>query len=479
MSIQMLATWGGYEEHSVQTLASQEEARLIGLGLARAYAAGQDGQSPLPVSYNPATGALVAGNAEISSVVSGAGNLTRSRAPCARVTKRGTPVLASSGDTYQQIASVDAPSFNALQLVLYSFNTSAVAGMEASFAATELSTETRYPLVNGAQSTDVKTVTWGGATTGTLPVAPASTGDGDSVLSSLVSDIIPCASVPRAEAGFSLPLYLLRMYNANTGATIYFKNSPGNIDVTVAANADGRTFKNFKATGAKVLTGGGTFPASPNIQLLAHVIAYTADTCYTVLSAGDSIAEGVLTVTGVDGVGEKAARIIRKSGIPCGHVQGGWGSQTPPAYFANGRTLLGVHKPTVTLIPVFSPNGCANKFAPTSAEVNWMLTQADAFARDVIAAGSLPIFVGPCAADSLTGGAGGGQAMYSRLITEWGPQLAARYRAPFFDLAGAIGADPVTYAFPPGGTDDGTHYSDDQGQQAAVALAPVIGSLLR
>jgi len=45
--IQMLTSWGGLEFHSVHTLDTAEEARLVGLGLARYYSAGMDGQSAL------------------------------------------------------------------------------------------------------------------------------------------------------------------------------------------------------------------------------------------------------------------------------------------------------------------------------------------------------------------------------------------------------------------------------------------------
>lgn len=48
MTIQMLAAWGGMEQHSIQyNVPSAEEVRLIGLGLARAYAEGMDGKSSL------------------------------------------------------------------------------------------------------------------------------------------------------------------------------------------------------------------------------------------------------------------------------------------------------------------------------------------------------------------------------------------------------------------------------------------------
>lgn len=63
MTIQMLRSWGGLEQDSVQTLASpSEESRLIAAGLARNYTAGMDGSNPiLTAAQTAAVQSLVAG----------------------------------------------------------------------------------------------------------------------------------------------------------------------------------------------------------------------------------------------------------------------------------------------------------------------------------------------------------------------------------------------------------------------------------
>lgn len=67
MSVQFLAAWNGFEEDQVvHTLPGAEETRLIGLGLCRAYVAGQDGRSLSPLMVNPATGEQSAGGAPVS-----------------------------------------------------------------------------------------------------------------------------------------------------------------------------------------------------------------------------------------------------------------------------------------------------------------------------------------------------------------------------------------------------------------------------
>jgi hypothetical protein len=62
MTIQMLRTWNGLEQYSVQTLIAGEETRLIAAGLARDYQVGMDGSNPaLSDAQKAATQALVSG----------------------------------------------------------------------------------------------------------------------------------------------------------------------------------------------------------------------------------------------------------------------------------------------------------------------------------------------------------------------------------------------------------------------------------
>ncbi|PTT91200.1 hypothetical protein DBR42_04355 [Pelomonas sp. HMWF004] len=67
MSVQFLAAWNGYEDDQVvHNLSGAEEIRLIGLGLCRAYVAGQDGRSLAAVMQDPVTGGQFAGQAAVS-----------------------------------------------------------------------------------------------------------------------------------------------------------------------------------------------------------------------------------------------------------------------------------------------------------------------------------------------------------------------------------------------------------------------------
>ncbi|MCR5864656.1 hypothetical protein [Aquincola sp. J276] len=63
MSIQMLATWGGYEQWGKYTLAPAEEARLIAAGLARSATA--DSPSPVMARLDPVSGAVVGASQDL------------------------------------------------------------------------------------------------------------------------------------------------------------------------------------------------------------------------------------------------------------------------------------------------------------------------------------------------------------------------------------------------------------------------------
>lgn len=408
----------------------------------------------------------------------------RGRDAIARVRKGATFNLSATNDTYLQIASANAP-FVAAQLILYDQNVSTsgaakasqVGGFEATFAATETSLQTSNPYVNGAVSTNFKTVTWGGATSSPLiplpPPEPVSVYD-KFTLTSLASDVIPIMSVPRNEAGFSLPLLYTRIWVSNvsgTGATVWQKNSPSMS--LFDSVADGRTFKNYKATGQKVLTGGTTFPASAQIQLLFDVILYSQAQCFTLLGAGDSIMEGVITTDGVDGYGERAARLLTQAGKPCGWIQSGWGGMTPEFYFLNAKNVMTLHRPSYVLVQMCSPNAFANKFDPQEAEYLDTLRRGIEFAQQAIDLGVRPIFVGPCCHDTLTAN---GKAVYRKLDQELVPNIAKAFGAPYFSPAQAISGltDPGDYAYPVGEADDGTHYSEAQSLRAGLALADLL-----
>lgn len=410
----------------------------------------------------------------------------RGRDCIARVRKGATFNLSATNDTYLQIASANGP-FIAAQLILYDQNVSTsgaakasqVGGFEATFAATETSAQTQYPVVSGAQSTNFKTVTWNGATSSPLiplpPPEPISVYD-KFTLTYLASDIIPIMSVPRNEAGFSLPLLYTRIWVSNvngTGATVWQKNSPSMS--LFDSVADGRTFRNYKATGQKVLTGGGTFPASSQIQLLFDVVLYSQAQCYTLLGAGDSIMEGVITTCGVDGYGERAARILTQLGKPCGWIQSGWGGMTPEFYFANALNVMNLHKPSWVLVQMCSPNAFANKFDPQESEMLDTVRRGIEFANSAVALGVRPIFVGPCCHDGLTTN---GKAIYRKLDQELVPNIAKAFGAPYFSPAQAISGltDPGDYAYPVGEADDGTHYSEAQSLRAGLVLAQILAS---
>lgn len=71
MSIQFLCAWNGYEQHQVATLSVAEESRLVGLGLARVFFKGIDGESGLSVSTLDLASLAVFSDAGISHIASG------------------------------------------------------------------------------------------------------------------------------------------------------------------------------------------------------------------------------------------------------------------------------------------------------------------------------------------------------------------------------------------------------------------------
>jgi len=108
MTIQFLRAWNGYEQSQVvSTLPAAEETRLIGLGLARSYTTGMDGESFNLVVVGP-DGILR--DSETQAPVSGGGGPLRAAARYAASGQLSQPTVMASPPTVTNEASNAQPS---------------------------------------------------------------------------------------------------------------------------------------------------------------------------------------------------------------------------------------------------------------------------------------------------------------------------------------------------------------------------------
>ena len=198
-------------------------------------------------------------------------------------------------------------------------------------------------------------VTFGGAPTFTIKGLVSGGGGtvNQETVQYTVSDVIPVASVPRADgrAGgiIAVRTYVPLATNA-TRPTVAKYASGDSIDL--------RQLKSFY--GAGNLTGAGSEAASMTatyINSIVNVVAYTRQRTVTVMCVGDSIANGTGNVSSsMENGADIAVRKLQGEGFRFDIVNMGFASMYSHVYLANGIAALDIYRPTIAFYAVGSPN---------------------------------------------------------------------------------------------------------------------------
>lgn len=364
MTIQQLHTYAG-RSPGVYTLGSTEEARLIGLGLARDYTPGMDGKNS--VFSN-------AEQAALQALVSGAGKLLSKRGNRGMRIFGGRAATAFSdggiAKTHHCVVSTALP-FDGVQIVLSACNSGAVTVTSA--AVCPVPDAADLNMSSGAWTA----ATFGGSASGSIP-----TRSGSSRRTYLLSDYIPVSSVARTDGG-TFPLLAIRAYLGTLGTYTLLGASGGTDDLTNwATKPDGRIHVMRYADGDCVTTP-ASFGSTTNRSTspIIGIIYYARGRVVNVAGFGDSISEGRGTYIG-DGFGfpacaqaTEAANVAAFEWSNLGWAGASWenGAATPGGIRLMVSDAITAALPIdIATLPAWSPNDFANEAALTDAA---MLTE--------------------------------------------------------------------------------------------------------
>lgn len=351
MTIQMLATWGGYEEHSIQTLASQEETRLIGLGLARAYTDGQDGRSALPVAFNPTTRQLTAGNEDISSSVSGAGIPQTPWLTKIPTMEASQPAFTGTlGYSQHALWELEA-DWDAIQVPFFNFDTTnpqtvglvkvaafdSVADVRANSAAYVVAG------VNGSAPT--------------VPVGTLIAGTGgapDRIYPSCVwSDPIYRSSLSRADGG-TLPLIAIREYRPAGAGKSWSQWTPGTAGWATGARLIAARYQSGdRVTDPTTFTDNTPRSTTPFFGFRYRVRKPAA---VSIMAFGDSITNGGNAETYKRAWLYKLQAALSSIGRPMEYANIGISGSRWEEFLILAKVLLPTAKPTFAIAPIWTPN---------------------------------------------------------------------------------------------------------------------------
>jgi lysophospholipase L1-like esterase len=450
MTIQLLQYYNG-QAPGVYTLAGAEETRLIGLGLARAYTSGMDGQNP------------VFSNAEqlgLRGVVSRAGKLlprTRRlnrmlRAPFSE--PQNTSTAIASG-TWHMVIQSPVP-FDGVRVLLSHIDSNAIAGVKVAAAVGGNYTGDKF-----GNSLTYVAGTFAGSATGTLPAGTAARP------SRLLSDDILVQSVPRSDGGTGHFAYV-RVYLPN-GANPFSYVSTSNA-VKYNALSDGAVYLLHDTAVDAIATPALLTTATSRSFSAIHGVEFiTRAPSATLLSVGDSITRGQTTTTVENkNFTEYAANAANAAGLGCsfGGANMGVSSQTTAQFFARAQDLIPLLKPAIAIMPMGSPNDQVGTI--TQAIVDAQRAYAQRFIDLCFANGTLPVIWSQLPAASNKGYNAASEAFRVALNAE----LIATYGATVLvvDFSGSLGDNSTPLAnLLAAYTGDGLHLQD-VGHEAAGAV---------
>jgi len=239
--------------------------------------------------------------------------------------------------------------FVGVQLLYQNQSASAIVVSKAVVASTPTHQDT------GATST-WQNVTFAGAVSGTVP-ALASGASADVVGGYLLSDFVPCTSVPRTDDATKRPLLQCRSYfaaagnGAVVGGTDFAAFNAGAVSYGrqfASRTPAGDVTATFTATQQPLEGGSWVVPST----VIFHYPAATK----TLLVCADSLSKGHLTTAGATAWPTLSAGMLRLAGKRFGVNNAAWTGQTQPASALMVKALVPITTPDYCAFFGWSPN---------------------------------------------------------------------------------------------------------------------------
>jgi len=347
---------------------------------------------------------------------------------------------------YTMNAAMIVPvDFIGLRIRFYNVTTAAIINCTAGVAASRNVTGG----IHAATETPVQ-VTVGGATTFTKPAAISGGGTANAVASEVVSDWIPCSSVPRDDGGLGRIL-IVRTYDPSAGNTTCNRSggngaSAADLNAYGLAASYGSSDRTFATWGSYSQAGASLAPAI-SLELLSLSGAVS------VASFGDSTISGQNSaVYNASGLVLAAMRTLSDS-MPIVAWNGGEASMNSTTFTTFSETAIssGITLPNVAGLCPWSTND-SDKY--TQAGVNRVAGNALRFLHACRTKNIYPLLVTPCPVNSISAAEEG----FRRQVVSQLIHIAQQHNAGIVDRD-AIYTDYslTTGGFLPAIGADGTH----------------------